>query len=60
LNQDTNIRSCGGVNAGSNPVLTAKSKNMKKYIMNQLETKPFGGMVGIVIILIASLLIAIL
>ena len=27
--------------------------------MNQLETKPFGGMVGIVIILIACVLIAI-
>jgi hypothetical protein len=33
---------------------------MKEYIMNQLETKPFGGMVGIVIILIASLLIMIM
>jgi hypothetical protein len=32
---------------------------MKKYIMNQLETKPFGGMVGIVIILITCVLIAI-
>jgi hypothetical protein len=33
---------------------------MKEYIMNQLETRPFGGMVGIVIILIASLLIMIM
>lgn len=33
---------------------------MKKFIINQLETKPLGGIVGITIILIACLLMAIL
>jgi hypothetical protein len=32
---------------------------MKKFIINQLETKSFGGTVGITIILIACLLMAI-
>lgn len=31
---------------------------MKKYIIDQLGTKPFGGTVGISIILIAAILIA--
>lgn len=34
-------------------------KKIKQFVIEQLETKPFGGLVGIAIILIASLLIAI-
>jgi len=33
---------------------------MKHYIKEQFETKPFGGIPGIILILIASLLIAVL
>lgn len=33
---------------------------MKKYIKTQLETKPFGGTIGITIIIIVTILIIIL
>jgi hypothetical protein len=33
---------------------------MKEYIINQFQTKPFGGIPGIIIVLVAAFLIAVL